>query len=412
MIETAYTAPSAFGRLQQRSLIVGAVGTVLLVIGFFINPTQGFQASLIGFLFWLGISVGSLALLMLQHLTGGGWGLVIRRTLEAATRVLPYTALMFLVVLVGAYRGSIYPWTDQALMAESEALAIKAHGFLNLRFFTVRALVYFAIWILLAFFLNQWSAAQDRKDDRRLARNMRVLSGPGLVLFVFTVTFASIDWVMSLDPVWSSTIFGLLFVAAWSLSALAFAIAMLAVQAAHEPMSKVVAPLHFHDLGKLLLALVMLWAYFAFSQFLIIWSGNLPEEIQWYLPRTKGGWGTVALVVVILHFALPFLFLLSRSLKRDPHKLVLVAGLILVMRFIDLLWVIKPNPTFSGAKFRISWMDPIALIGFGGVWFFLFLRELRQWPVMPINDPQMPSVLEQARDADHHGADFIEESAA
>src|SRR6185503_15886076 len=199
------------------------------------------------------------------------------------------------------------------------------------------------IWLALAFFLNRWSKLQDQTGERRYAKNMRVLSGPGFVLFVFTVTFASIDWFMSLDPEWSSTIYGFIFVASWALSALAFVIAVLAMLTKYEPLKNIVAPLHFHDLGKLLLALVMLWSYFAFSQFLIIWSGNLPEEIRWYLPRIHGTWGAIALLVVVLHFAFPFLFLLSRSFKRNASKLVIVAVLILVMRLIDLLWMITPS---------------------------------------------------------------------
>jgi hypothetical protein len=223
---------------------------------------------------------------------------------------------------------------------------------------------------------------------------MRLLSGPGMVLFVLTVTFAAIDWFMSLDPEWSSTIYGFIFVASWALSALAFVIAVLARLSMNEPMKHVVAPLHFHDLGKLLLALTMLWAYFAFSQFLIIWSGNLPEEISWYLRRTRAGWGAIALAVVILHFALPFLFLLSRALKRDPRKLVFVAGWILLMRLIDLLWIIAPE--FTGEDFHISWMDVVAPIAFGGLWLATFSWQLSKRSLIPINDPQYESVLAQA----------------
>jgi hypothetical protein len=327
---------------------------------------------------------------MLQHLTGGGWGLVIRRVLEAATRTLPLVVVLFLPIILGAQW--LYPWTHHEEMARSEALTEKAK-YLNLPFFTIRAAIYFAIWLLLAYFLNRWSKLQDQTAQQEYTKRMRLLSGPGMVLFVFTVTFASIDWFMSLDPEWSSTIFGFLFVAAWSLSALAFVIAVMANLSKHEPMKNVVAQLHFHDLGKLLLALVMLWAYFAFSQFLIIWSGNLPEEIRWYLPRTRGGWGAMVLAVVILHFALPFLFLLSRSLKRHADKLVIVAILILVMRFFDYLWMIAPS--FTGEHFHISWMDLVAPIAIGGLWLAVFAWQLGKRALIPINDPQYETVLEQ-----------------
>lgn len=385
-----YNAPQDVNRFQQRALIAGAVFTVIFAIGFFLNRDQFFHSYLFAFSFWAGISIGALALLMLQHLTGGGWGLVIRRVLEAATRTLPLVLILFVPIVLGAHR--IYKWTDAHEVAEHPVLTEKSK-YLNLPFFTVRAAIYFAIWLALAYFLNRWSLLQDRTADRKYTKNMRVLSGPGMVLFVFTVTFASIDWFMSLDWAWSSTIYGFIFVAAWSLSALAFTIAVMAALSKLEPMNNLVAQLHFHDLGKLLLALVMLWSYFAFSQFLIIWSGNLPEEIRWYLPRIHGAWGAIALAVIVLHFAFPFLFLLSRSFKRHAGKLVIVAVLILVMRLIDLFWMIAPN--FTGNDFHLSWMDLVAPIAMGGLWLGIFARALTQRALIPINDPLYETVLEQ-----------------
>lgn len=387
----SYTPPPDISRFQQLALIVGVVFVVLFAVGFVLDREQFFHSYVFAFSFWSGISVGSLALLMLQHLTGGGWGFVIRRVLEAATRTLPLVLILFVPIVAGAHW--IYRWTDAQEMAKHEALIQKAK-YLNLPFFTVRAAIYFAVWLILAFFLNRWSLQQDQTADRAVNKRMQMLSGPGMVLLIFTVTFAAIDWFMSLDPEWSSTIYGFIFVAAWSLSALAFVIAVMANLARHEPMNGIVAQLHFHDLGKLLLALVMLWSYFAFSQFLIIWSGNLPEEIRWYLPRTKGVWGMIALAVVVLHFAFPFLFLLSRSLKRNAGKLVIVAVLVLVMRLVDLFWMIAP--TFSGEHFHVSWMDIVAPVGFGGLWLAFFAWQLRRRPLIPINDPQYESVLEQA----------------
>jgi len=385
-----YNAPSSVNRVQRNALIVGALFTVLLLVGFILDRDQFFHSYLLAFSFWAGISIGALALLMLQHLTGGGWGLVIRRVLEAMTRTLPLILVLFVPILLGAHR--IYSWTDVHEVAEHPVLAEKSK-YLNLPFFTVRAAIYFAIWLALAYFLNRWSLLQDRTADRKYKKNMSVLSGPGMVLFVFTVTFASIDWFMSLDWEWSSTIYGFIFVAAWGLSALAFTIAVMAALSKQEPMNNVVAQLHFHDLGKLLLAFVMLWSYFAFSQFLIIWSGNLPEEISWYLPRIHGAWGAIALAVVLLHFAFPFLFLLSRSLKRDAGKLVIVAVLVLVMRLVDLFWMIAPN--FTHEHFQVGWMDLVAPIAMGGLWVGVFARALTARPLIPINDPLYETVLEQ-----------------
>jgi len=393
VIQTAYTAPPEVRRVQQIALLVGVAFLALLLVGAFFNRTQFFHSYLIGLVFWTGVALGSLALLMLQHLTGGGWGLVIRRVLEAATRTIPLLLVLFVPLILGMSR--IYPWMHHEEMAKTAALMSKAEHYLNRNFFLGRLALYFAIWLVLTYFLNKWSREQDRTAERHFRRRMKILSGPGLVLFVLTTTFASIDWVMSLDPEWSSTMFGFLFVASWALSAMAFVIATLSLLASREPLSGVVAPSHFHDLGKLLLALVMLWAYFAFSQFLIIWSGNLPEETTWYLHRTRGGWGGIALAVIVLHFALPFLLLLSRDFKRNAHKLAILAAFLLVMRLVDLFWMIEPE--FSHGHFHLSWMDVAAPLGVGGIWIAAFCRQLQQRPIVPLNDPQLESVLEQAR---------------
>lgn len=383
--------PPDLKRVQQRSLIVGILFSVIFLIGIFVSHEQFHRAYLFAFTFWTGLSVGSLALLMLQHLTGGGWGLVIRRVLEASTRVLPLIAILFIPIVIGA--SYVYPWIDHE---KAVKLGDKTK-YLNLPFFSVRAIFYFGVWLTLAFLLNRWSLAQDRTADHEYTKLMRNISGPGMVLLIITITFASVDWYMSLEPEWFSTIYGFLFVAAWAVSALAFVIATMALLSKRQPLNQIVAPMHFHDLGKLLLALVMLWAYFAFSQFLIIWSSNLPEETGWYIVRMHGTWGALIVGVIVLHFAFPFLMLLSRSLKRDPSKLIIVALMILLMRVIDLLWMIEP--AFSHEKFHISWMHLVGLIGIGGLWFALFLRELGRRSLIPINDPQYESVVAQAHAA-------------
>ena len=390
--------PPDFSRLQSRALIVGVVGLVVLLIALFIDRQLFFQTYLIGFTFWAGIAVGSLALLMLQHLTGGGWGLVIRRVLEASTRTLPFIVLLFIPIVIGSH--SLYEWTHPEVLNTHPIVKFKA-PYLNLSFFTIRSVIYLGVWLLLAYLLNKWSLEQDRTGNRRFAKNMRVLSGPGMVLLIFSVTFAAIDWFMSLEPEWSSTIYGFIFVASWSLSALAFTIAVMAWLSKDEPMNRIVAPLHFHDLGKLLLALVMLWAYFAFSQFLIIWSGNLPEEIGYYLVRMHGVWGVVIVAVAILHFGAPFLFLLSRSLKRDPHKLVLVAVLVLVMRIIDLWWMLIPAFTHEHFSIRTVLFAAVSPIAIGGLWLWVFFWQLGKRSLIPINDPQFESVMEQQHASGH-----------
>jgi len=382
-----YTPPADITRTRNVAFAVGLLFTLALILGAVLSPEHFFHGYLVGFVFWTGITVGSLALLMLQHLTGGAWGLVIRRVLEASTRTFPLLLLLFIPVAIGLKH--IYPWTDAAVMNSTPALQKKT-SFLNPSFFILRAFVYFAIWSALAMALNWLSLQQDRAASREVRKRMQMISGPGLVVTIICITFAAIDWVMSLDPSWYSTIYGLIFVASWALSALAFTILIMNWLSAREPMNAVVQPRHSHDWGNLTLTLVMLWTYFAFSQYLLIWSGNLPEETTWYVARKQGGWGAIALAVVIFQFAFPFLMLLSRATKKNAQRLAMLAALILVMRIIDVIWLIEP--TYSRGDFVFNWMDYVAPIAIGGLWLGTFAWQLQKRPLLPINDPQ----LEQA----------------
>ena len=390
MIHAGYTPPPELSRVRTSALVLGVVLSALLVVGALTDRAQFFRAYLVGFIFWAGITVGSLALLMLQHLTGGAWGLVIRRTLEAATRTLPLVLILFAPIIVGL--NQIYPWTNRAEMDQVPALREKAAHYLNPGFFITRAAVYFALWSLMALLLNWLSLQQDRTADSKLKKRLQMVSGPGLGILILTITFASIDWVMSLEPAWSSTIFGLIFVASWSLSALAFAIVVMSWLSKREPMRGVIQTSHFHDWGNLMLALVMLWTYFAFSQYLIIWSGNLPEETVWYVARKHGGWGVIALAIVILQFAFPFMTLLSRAAKQSAQKLALLAVLILAMRIVDVIWLIEPS--FNREHFHLSWMDVVAPLAMGGLWVATFAWQLQKRSLVPINDPNLEQALE------------------
>src|SRR5256714_6122608 len=385
-----YSPPAELGRVRNSALVVGIVLTLLLLVGALLDRNRFFHGYLVGFIFWTGITVGSLALLCLQHLTGGAWGLVIRRTLEASTRTLPLMLLLFVPVAIGLRH--IYPWTDAAVMNATPALQKKAASFLNPSFFILRAFIYFAIWSVAAILLNWLSLQQDRAAGRKVKKRMQMVGGPGLVLLILCTTFASIDWVMSLDPAWFSTIFGLIFVAAWTLSALAFTILIMTWLSAREPMNMVVQPRHFHDWGNLTLALVMLWTYFAFSQYLIIWSGNLPEETTWYVARKHGGWGAIALAIVILQFAFPFMTLLSRAAKKSSERLATLAVLILIMRIVDVIWLIEP--AFNQEHFHLSWMDVVAPLAMGGLWIATFAWQLQKRALVPLNDPQLEQALE------------------
>ena len=376
----------ALGRLQQRALIVGVIGLAAGALGALMDRDQFFQSWLIGFLFCLGLTLGSLGLLMLQHLSGGQWGLVGRRVFEAASRTMPLVALFFVPILFAL--PTLYLWARPEAVATDAILQTKA-PYLNPTFFMVRAVIYFAFWTACAWLLSKWSAEQDRGEASLDAAGMvrfRTLSAPALLFLVLTITFAVTDWVMSLDPHWYSTIFGLMFVSGFGLAAFALAIAVLATIGPVGALAGHLAKRHFHDLGKLLLAFTMLWAYLNFSQFLIIWSGNLPEEIPWYIERMRGGWGIVALALVVGHFAFPFVLLLSQDIKKSPW-LSRIAIFILVMRLVDTIWLV--GPTFAHEGFPIHWMDVAIPAGLTGIWLFVFARFLQSRALMPLNDPYL-----------------------
>lgn len=376
-------------RIQQRALIVGVVGLAFCLVGAVFNPAQFFRSYLLSYMLWTGVALGCLAILMLQYLSGGMWGLVIRRLLESATRTLPLMALLFVLVALGLR--TLYVWARPEAVAASEALRHK-QSYLNVWFFLIRAVAYFAVWIGVSHLLNKWSRQQDETDDVKWRRRLQLLSGPGLVLYGLTVTFASIDWIMSLEPEWFSTIFGVLIMGGQGVSAIAFIIVVSFWLVQREPKSGVFAPARFHDLGNILLTFVMLWAYFAFSQLLIIWSGNLPEEIPWYLYRLQSGWRGVGILLVVFHFALPFLLLLSRDFKHSARRLALLAAGILLMRVVDLLWLIAPR--FHQKGLYVHWMDFVAPIGLGGLWLAFFLHQLKQRPLLPLQDPYLKEVLD------------------
>jgi hypothetical protein len=356
----------------------------------YLDRVEFLHSYLIAYLFWLGITLGSLALLMMQHLTGGRWALVIRRILEAGTRTLPLMAVAALPLLVGMK--TLYSW---ARPGQDDPVILAKHFYLNPQFFVVRMVFYFAVWLTLAYFLNKWSREEDAGEaGLQLWMRLEGLSGIGLVIYGLTVTFATVDWAMSLEPRWYSTIYGLLFMVAQALSALALAVLVLIWLSDRKPLSQIVRQSHFQDLGSFLLTFVMLWAYLEFSQWLIIWGGNLTDEIPWYIRRLEGVWGSVALLLVILGFFLPFFLLLFRNVKRKTRSLLIVALLILLMRLVDMYWTILP--AFGGGKIHLSWMDVALPLGMGGIWLAYFLWQLQRMPILPVHDPRMEGAAEEA----------------
>ena len=395
-----YKTPADINRLRGIALGIGGIALIIWAVGAYFNTEQALRSWLLGFIFWGGIAIGSLGVLMLQYLTGGAWGVVIRRIVEAGSRTLPLVALMFVPLAIGVYTHSIYEWTH---MAPTEHV-MEARGiYMTSWFWILRTAIYFALWGGMAYLLNKWGAAQDKaetvEDSRLLLERASRFSGPTMVIYALVVTLAVVDWIMTLDPHWFSTMWGLLFVAGWGLSCFCFCVAVLAFLMDRAPMNAVLGKRHFHDLGKLMLALTMVWAYFNFSQFLIIWSGNLPEETTWFLTRMKGGWGYMGVALILFHFAFPYLLLLKQDLKRKAKILASLALFILFMRLVDMFYQIgptfrvDPNWTLPQGAFYVSWLDFVGPVAVGGIWLWYFFGQLMARPIVPANDPYFEEAI-------------------
>jgi hypothetical protein len=383
---------SQLGRYRWPGLIVAGVGLVISIGGAFLNVEQFWQSYLLAFLFWLEIGLGCLAIAMLHHLVGGRWSFLIRRFMEAGASTLPLMALLFIPLLFGL--PSLYRWLDAETVANSDLLQQKS-AYLNLPFFIARSVFYFAVWIGLAYLLQRWSTAQDQTGNPALAIRLRRLSSIGLILYILTATFAAYDWMMSLEPEWFSSIYGLLFIAGQILAALALAVIGLRYLSTREAGRQKIAGAdwanYFNDLGNFLLGFVMIWAYFSFSQYLIIWSANLPEEAIWYYHRSQGGWQWVGMFLIAFHFALPFFLLLSRLIKRRARLLTGLAILIFLIRIVDLYWLVVPALHPDGIHFH--WLAVILFITLGGAWAAVFFQGLASRPLLSLSDPQMRELV-------------------
>lgn len=378
---------SGFDQVQRRALEVGALFLIISLIGAYHDLTGFLRSYLVAYVFWLTLALGGSGVLMLHHLVGGNWGFMIRRILEAATRTFPLLALLFVPLLVTLPR--LYVWARPGAVASLELPPFK-RAYLNTPFFVGRAAIYFAAWMLLAYLLNKWSAEQDTMGGAEITSRLQFLGGPGLLVYGFTITYASIDWVMSLDPGFFSTIFGMIFMVLPALTALALAVIVVMKLAPYAPIAGRIEPGHFNDYGNLLLTFVMLWAYLSFAQFLIIWAGNLQDEIPWYVTRASGAWGGVALFLVLFHWAIPFLLLLSRDVKRRMKVLAGVSIGLIIMEWVDLYWIIAPSFFPGGPQLR--WTDGALPIGLGGLWVSWFVWQLKQRPLLPLRDPRFEEV--------------------
>lgn len=403
---TEFQAPAQIGNWRNIALGVGGVLSLVILVVALILPEwreQALRSWLLGFIFWAGIGIGSIGVLLLQYLTGGAWGVVIRRVVEAGSRTLPIIFVLFLPLMFGITY--LYEWTH--LPATDHVIEHRG-WYMTIGGWITRAVIYFILWGVMVYLLNKWSreqdAAKDYEESAAILGAATRFSGPTMVVYALVVSFAVVDWMMMLDPHWFSTIWGLLFVAGWALSCFCFSVIILAWLWDKAPMNRFLGRRHFHDLGKLMLALVMVWAYFNFSQFLIIYSGNLPEETVWYLARTRGGWQIIGIALILFHFGLPFLILLSREIKRQPKRLAWVAAFILLMRVVDMFYIIAPTPMIGShveaghaADFRFSILDIVAIVAVGGIWLWYFFGELMKRPLVPINDPFLENAVEHGK---------------
>jgi hypothetical protein len=369
-----------YNRMQLGSLMVGTVALVASGIGAFVNLKQFFFSYLFAVLFWMGLSLGCFVIVMIHHLTGGRWGYPTRRFLEAGFMVLPLMAVLFIPIFFGLHL--LYPWAQ-----ETGTVVKERYAYENDWAFIIRQIFFFFVWIWLAVRLRKLSLEQDATNDAAPTRKARFLSGPGLVVFGLLVTFAAVDWIVSLEKNWYSTMFGVILAGGQILTAFAFSIIMVAMFRNQQPFAATVTKVHFHHLGNLLLTFVLFWTYVSFGQLLIIYSGDIPPELEWYLHRIAGSWKVIVAAIALFHFFLPFFLLLFRSVKKHVTALTILAALLFVMHIVDTYWLVMPTLHQSGVS--LSWMDITAPIGVGGLWVSFFLWRLKAAPLLPRNDPGM-----------------------
>jgi len=370
-------------RVQRNSLIVGVIALAATAVGIFVDPAHVWQSYLFGFVFWAGLALGCLGIFLMHNVVGGNWGVAIRRFVESGLQTLPLIAILAIPVLVNI--NSLYKWTDATYRAEHFSVGHKA-AYMNVPFFIGRTVLYFLIWLFIGFRILKMANEHDRTGDSALFRKIKGRSAPALLVFVLSTTYAFIDWIMSLEPEWYSTIYAWMFTVGEVLMTFAFMIALLVLLSKREPFASFVTTKHYHDLGNLTLAFTMLWAYMSFAQLLIIWSENLPDEIPWYIRRFSGGWGYVAWTISIFHFCIPFFLLLMRFIKKNPNLLRTLAIWIIIIRMLDVFWIIEP--AFRQRALAVYWTDIAALVGIGGIWLAFFVRNLKARPLLASNDPR------------------------
>jgi hypothetical protein len=370
-------------RIQRNALVIGVIAFAVTLVGLFLNAQHFWQSYLYGYIAISALAIGSLGIFLLHNVVGGNWGVAIRRFIESGLQTLPMFALLVIPILFAT--GSLYKWTDATYRAEHFAVGHKA-VYMNVPFFIGRTVFYFAVWIFLGWRILGMANEHDRTGDPALFKKIKGRSAPALLVFVLTTTYAFIDWIMSLEPDWYSTIYGWLFTVGEVLLTFAFMIALLVLFSKHEPFASFLKIQHFHDLGNLMLAFTMLWAYMGLAQFLIIYAENLPDEIPWYIRRFSGGWGYLGWFISIFHFCVPFFLLLMRFVKKNPQRLRALAIWIICVRMLDIFWFVVP--AFRQRGLEVYWTDLTALIGMGGIWLAYFIFNLKKRPMLVPNDPR------------------------
>lgn len=369
-------------RFQLIALVIGVIAGVVTIIGAFSNTQQFFFSYLFGFLFWLGLSMGCFAVSMMHQLTGGRWGWPTRRFLEAGFMVLPLMLVLFVPIFCGLHY--LYPWARPADVSADKVLRDR-HVYENGLWYIVRQVVFLLALIWMAVRIRMWSVRQDSTTDAFPTRRARFISGPGLVIYSLLGTFASIDWIVSLEPHWYSTMFGVIVLIGQILTAYAFSVIMIVAFKGEPTVGAVLNKTQYHQLGNLLLAFVLFWTYVSFGEFLIIYSGDIPHELQWYLHRIAGNWKIVLWAIAIFHFFVPFYLLLFRAVKKHIGPLTTMACMIFVMHIVHTYWLVMP--AFHHDNLKVSWMDFTAPLAIGGFWFAFFLGRLKSAPLIPRNDP-------------------------
>lgn len=384
---TTYTITER-GRFGNIALLVGLLGLAASVFAWTQHAERFYHAWLLAFVYCLTLSLAGLFFTMLHHLANAKWSVVVRRVPEALMSLVPWLIIAFIPVYLGLH--DLYHWSHPDVLLHDEALAKKA-VYLNPTFFAIRTVAYFIIWSIFALRLRALSLKQDITGDAVLTQKMRNLSAGGMILFAFTVTFASFDWLMSLNPHWYSTIFGVYIFGGLFLSGIALFTLILLLLRRAGVMQDVVTFEHYHDLGKLMLGFVIFWAYIGFSQYFLIWYGNVPEETHWFQVRWVGNWKAIGYLLLFGHFAFPFVVLIFQRVKRNAAIMIFMSIWLLVMHWFDLYYLIFP--TLYPEGFHIGWVEIVTWLGLSGITAWLFWRAFTAGPTVPPHDPFLEKSL-------------------